>query len=861
MLYSIKKIQEILNAQSSLGAHLTADLVGEKFVSYLVFDSRRLTFADQSLFFALTGQRLNGHSYLRDAYEKGIRFFVVSASNSAFLTPFPDAVFLYVPDVLKSLQTLAHYHRRQFPALKVVGITGSNGKTMVKEWLFQLLNPDFSIVRSPKSYNSQVGVPLSVWGIEPRHNLAIFEAGVSLRGEMAKLAPLIQPEIGIFTLLGTAHSEGFSNDAEKLREKLQLFNTCKTLIYSSDDAPTRQGIQDFFKENKTLEHRTWSFKNAPADLQIHETLPHVQTAGVTLNGRFRGRPVTFDLPFSDTISANNACACWLALQVLGIPDADIAARMHALEPVEMRLELKTAVNGSLLVNDAYNTDLTSLALALDFMVQQSGHLSRTLILSDILQSGQAADVLYQKVAELVLQKKVQRFIGIGSGVATMAAIFAKTRFENENEAPDFQFFANTDAFLTQIKNTDFKSEIILLKGARAFEFERIAQRLVQKAHKTVLEINLDALLHNLRIFTRLLQSSRKDAGTTKIMAMVKARAYGNGSDEVARLLAFHKVEYLAVAYTDEGIELRQAGISLPIMVMNPNESSFDALCRYQLEPEIYSLRLLGEWVYFIQNLRKRNAMPEATRLKIHLKFDTGMHRLGFESVDIQGIIKILQEEAQAIEVASVFTHLVASEAAQHDGFTELQAARFNKMYAELVQGLGYQPMRHVLNSNGIGRFAQYQFEMVRLGIGLYGLAEEPELQAQLAVVQTLKATISQIRVLAPHETVGYGRRGVVTRESRIATLSIGYADGLPRAAGNGQFSVGLHGKKAPIVGSVCMDMTMVDVTDIPEAREGDSVEIFGAQVPVNALAAACQTIPYEIFTSISERVKRVYFQE
>ncbi|MDZ7876840.1 MAG: bifunctional UDP-N-acetylmuramoyl-tripeptide:D-alanyl-D-alanine ligase/alanine racemase [Saprospiraceae bacterium] len=866
-MYSILKIQDILAAEPLQLPNKTA------IIEHLLTDTRRVAFPETSLFFPLVGRFHDGHAFIATAYARGIRNFLVSknifSNNELLLTEFKDANFLKVDSILRGLQKLAAAHRRTFTDLEVVGITGSNGKTVVKEWLFQLLREDYNIVRSPKSYNSKTGVPLSVWQIKPDNNLALFEAGISTTNEMSVLAEIIEPTTGIFTMIGEAHNEGFAHVEEKIREKLKLFETCSTILFCADDARIARLIKKEFPKKNLL---SWSKENKKANLQLFD----YQRIGDKTFFRFSFKQALVStesssvvlLPFTDTASINNAATCILTLLTLKTDPSVIAQKIAKLEPIEMRLELKRGVNGSFVVNDAYNSDFTSLSLALDF-IAQNDQLSRTLILSDILQSGQNPTTLYRKVADLLVEKGITKLIGIGTEITAIQPFL--------NNTIAAQFFESTQLFLNQAKNADFQNQIILLKGARPFTFERIAERLSEKNHKTVLEINLNALTHNLSVFKNILRGemdvretlevSRTFASSSnfklqtsnlpKIMAMVKASAYGNGSDEVARLLAYNHVDYLAVAYADEGIELRQAGIRLPIMVMNPEEASFDALQRYDLEPEIYSLRVLEN---FVKSLKIRPDTEWVAVSKIHLKLDTGMHRLGFESNDIQRVIQILKDNPN-IQVAAVFTHLAASEAALHDGFTHLQVERFSKMYAQIEAGIGYKPMRHVLNSSGIVRFPEYRFDMVRLGIGLYGVDSSAEIQQQLQVVQTLKATISQIKHLPKTETIGYSRRGKLERDSIIATISIGYADGLLRGAGNGRFSVGIHGHRAPIVGGVCMDMTMIDITDITNVIEGDEVEIFGEHVPVQDLANALQTIPYEVFTGISDRVKRVYFQE
>jgi Alr-MurF fusion protein len=834
MTYSIAKVKEAISGViQTLSPVQFLKFGNKRFINieHVLIDSRKLVFPETTLFFALKGKRHNGHLFIKELYEKGVRSFVIT--EEVDVKKYPDAFFFQVPDVLRGLQDLAAFHRKQYPDLKVIGITGSNGKTIIKEWLYQLLKDDFNIVRSPKSYNSQLGVPLSILLIRPEHTLAIIEAGISNKNEMEHLERVIQPNWGVFTVLGDAHAEGFEgSNQKKMIEKALLFNHATKLFFNADNAIVVNAMSRF----SLKKHRIWSTRLDTAQLKIVKT-EKIDGKYTKITASNRESTQEIEIPFTDKASIDNACLCWLILQQMNYTPDVIAKRMKTLEPVEMRLELKAGINGCLVVNDAYNADLTSLQIGLDFINQQSRQLGKTVILSDFLQSGQSAEVLFQKIGDLMLEKGVSKIIGIGDNVKVL----------NNGKFPNATFFKTTDAFLEALNNADFNNEIILLKGARTYEFERIAERLAMKAHKTVLEINLNALVHNLQVFSKALKPN------VKMMAMVKASAYGQGSDEVARLLEFHNVDYLAVAYADEGIDLRNKGVKMPIMVMNPEEASFDAMKRFDLEPEIYSLKLLNQYVDFTKGFAE-------TTFKIHLKLDTGMHRLGFEKADIQQVIGILKQNKN-IEIVSIFTHLAASEAKQHDDFTKQQVELFTAIFSEITEGVGYKPMRHILNSSGILRHPQYQFEMVRLGIGLYGIDGSGDFQDKLQIVQTLKAAISQIKNVPHDETVGYSRKGTLERDSRIATLSIGYADGLLRGAGNGRFSVLLHGKRAPTVGNICMDMTMVDVTDIPEANEGDEVEIFGTNIPNQELAAALDTIPYEIFTNISERVKRVYFQE
>lgn len=841
---TISDIQQILHARWLQKTDGTA------LVEQLLLDSRHYPAPPKALFFALVGARHDGHEFLSEAWQAGVRNFVVSRPGG--LPDLPGSNVLGVGDTLAALQALAAWQRRQ-SACPVVGITGSNGKTIVKEWLYQLLRPDFAIVRSPKSYNSQVGVPLSVWQMQPRHTLALFEAGISRPGEMARLAEIIRPDFGIFTNLGPAHREGFADDAEKVREKMRLFETAGTLVVCADHEKIAAAAAEWEKARPGRKVFSWSKEGRAADLQIVEiqSLPN----GARLRGHFQTSSIvsrqssnlpdgsqiinqsSVQIPFSDPASMENAIHCWGLLHLLGVPPARIRARMKKLEPVEMRLELKAGINRCVLINDAYNNDLASLRIALQFANQQArGARPLTLVLSDILQSGETAKNLYKKVAATLREQNVGALIGIGPAIPALRA-HLPAEF-------DSTFYPDTTAFLQNLARHDFHDALILLKGARPFAFERIARRLEQKAHKTVLEVNLGALVHNLNVYNQLLRPG------TKMLAMVKAAGYGSGGAEIAKLLEFHKVDYLGVAYADEGIELRQAGVRLPILVLNPEASGFDAIFRHRLEPEIYSLAQLDDLIRF--------AGRDKT-LSVHVKLDTGMHRLGFEAADLPALLERLGAYPN-LRVQSVFSHLAASDAPSHDDFTRQQAAAFSGMFDKIRADLGYAPIRHIVNTGGIARFPEFHFDMVRLGIGLYGI-DSSGLQEQLRIVNTLKATISQIKTVAPGETVGYNRNGPVRRRSRIATISLGYADGFLRLAGNGRYAVSIHNQPAPTIGNVCMDMTMVDVTGIPAAREGDEVEVFGEKQPVQQLAAALQTIPYEVFTNISERVKRVYWQE
>lgn len=840
---NIADIQTILNAQGLQMANPDAQ------IEHLLLDSRQTAIPAGALFFALPGKRHDGHHYIADLYKAGVRHFIVSQHLD--IQSYINADILLVSDTLLALQQLAAHHRAQFQ-IPIIGITGSNGKTIIKEWLSALFTPDYDLVRSPKSYNSQTGVPLSVWQLQSRHTLGIFEAGISLPGEMARLEPVIRPKIGIFTNIGPAHREGFASKADKVAEKMRLFAHTNTLIYCRDHEKIDQAALDWQREQPGRRLLSWSRNGLDAPLQIEQET-HLPGGNTQLQAKYTQKDaaaehLSIEIPFSDAASIENAIHCWAAALLLGVPAADLADRMLHLEPVAMRLELKAGMHRCIIINDAYNNDTASLRIALQFAAQQTRSGPLTLILSDILQSGQKPLQLYEKVARIAAENGVHRLIGIGSEVVLLKQLLPA--------AIESAFFADTDAFLEQYPIQDFQDERILLKGARVFAFERIAARLEQKAHKTVMEINLSALVHNLQVFNRLL------APGVKTMAMVKAAGYGSGSAEIAKLLEFHKVDYLGVAYTDEGIELREAGVNLPVLVLNPEYSGFDALFRFRLEPEVYSLSLLDDLIRYAQKERYALTRTAATEpiLPIHLKLDTGMHRLGFVADDLALLTQKLLANP-FLRVQSVFSHLSATDAPQHDAFTHQQAAAFLSMYDRIQQALGYAPLRHICNTSGIARFPEYHFDMVRLGIGLYGTGT-PTLQGQLQTVNTLKATISQIKAIPVGDTVGYNRNsGILHQPVRIATISIGYADGFLRLAGNGRYAVAIRNKMASTIGNVCMDMTMVDVTHIPEAREGDTVTIFGENPDVQALATCLQTIPYEVLTNISERVKRVYLQE
>jgi len=800
-------------------------------ILHLLTDSRTLVSPHGTLFFAIPTKRNSGCRYIDGLYQAGVRQFVVPADCDLDL---PEANIWRVDDVLAALQRLAAHHRAQF-SYPVVGITGSNGKTIVKDWIVQLLSPDRRLVSSPKSYNSQIGVPLSVWQMEAGHEMAVFEAGISETGEMARLQKIIQPTIGIFTNVGQAHDENFLTRQQKVAEKLQLFTHCEVLIYSTDHKDIHSVLSDI-ESFRHINRFTWG---TSADNAVRLLSATVGDRSTTLSIAHADDTFSVVIPFVDRASQQNVMHCITLMLYLGYSPADITARCAKLTPVEMRLEMNEGINNCLLINDSYSLDLNSLSIALDFLQHEHQHFNKTLIISDFLQTGVPDSELYTQVAQLIAQRGITRLIGVGPALCHNKSCFADV---------EALFYPSTEQMLHDCDFNRFQNEAILLKGARMFEFEKVAKLLQRKSHETIMEVNLDAMIHNLNFYR-----SRINPGT-KLMAMVKASSYGAGKVEVASALQFNHVDYLTVAYADEGVELRRNGIHLPIMVMNPEEASFDDIVKYRLEPDIYSFRILE---LFSQRVRLYGE-----RMAIHVEFDTGMHRLGFSGDDIPALAERLNALKDVLQVRSIFSHLACSEDAAMDDFTRGQISRFRTWSDSLDAAIDHtEPiLHHILNSSGITRFPEAQMDMVRLGIGLYGVAPEPAVQAQLRQVSRLVTRISQIKAIPAGDSVGYNRRWIAERPSRIAIVPIGYADGLSRHLGYGHGRVSILGHEAPIIGSICMDMCFVDVTDIACA-EGDPAVLFGEGDLLQRNADAAGTIPYEMLTAVSPRVKRVYFQE
>lgn len=822
MAYTIAQISTILHADAHILTPTTR-------IDQLLTDSRKLSFPETSLFFALETSLRSGHDFITELYENGVRNFVVSNSKKVQESIEATSNILYVSDTLDALQTLAKNHREQFH-FPIVGITGSNGKTIVKEWLQQLLSLDWNIVRTPRSFNSQIGVPLSIWEIKDGDNLGIFEAGISQPGEMDRLQQIIQPTIGILTNIGAAHDEGFKNRAEKLQEKMRFFKDCKTIILPSQYIKDLNlNALDAFPKEALF---TWG-SNVEDSLQIKHI--DISETSTTITALYQSQEHKTTIPFTDAASIENSISCWCLMFLFNMEDNVISQRMSALRPVDMRLQIVPALNNCTLINDSYSFDINSFNIALSFLRQQK--IEQTVIISDLAYFDEGN---YKAIAELLKKNHIHRVITIGEIWQQQHALL-DGQFRRLNQFPDVQ------TFLDHIPTLNFNREAILLKGARKFSFERIARILADSVHQTRLEISIPALAHNLQLYRRFIKPE------TKIVAMVKAFAYGSGSIEVATMAQYYRVDFLAVAYADEGIALRNSGITLPIIVMNVDEEAFDVIVNYDLEPNIFSFKLYHAFHHFLLNQGLKN-------YPVHIKLDTGMHRLGFESEELPRLISLLTTN-NTQHVRSVFSHLVASEDPNEDTFTREQANLFLQGVVLLEKGLGYTFIRHIANTSAIVRFPEYQLDMVRLGIGLYGVDATHLIQDRLENVSTLITTIAQVHKIKSGETVGYNRKGKVYRDSTIATVRIGYADGLNRKLGNGNGFVFIKGMRAPFIGNICMDMAMIDITDVPNVYEGDSVEIFGSHIPVSEVAAAIGTISYEVLTSIGQRIKRVYIEE
>lgn len=828
-MYSIVEISDFI---PSAELHAQRQDLNSMIIKDLLIDSRKLLNPESTLFIAIRTNKNNGHSYVSELYSRGVRMFIVSEWFEKW-DSYSDSVFIKVEKTLEAFHTIVSKHRSQF-SYPVIGITGSNGKTIVKEWLNQLLSDKYRIVRSPKSYNSQVGVPLSVWQMNSDSDLAIFEAGISEVSEMENLQKIIKPDIGIFTNIGVAHDENFISLEQKVGEKLNLFMYAKKIIYCSDYHLITERVFKAGLQNK-MEIFTWGTKNEP-NLKIQSVTS--ENGHTQIDATYENQVLSIDIPFEDIASIENAIHCWAYMLLDGIPQEDIRCKISNLRRVAMRLEMKSGNNNCGIIDDTYTSDINSLRIALEFMGHQKNYQEHCVILSDMLQTGRNDEDLYSEISDMLESKGISFFIGIGKDLKRHSKLFKIKSV----------FFENTSDFLNHFDFSEFQNQLILIKGARPFHFERISRLLQFKNHQTVMEINMDALIHNFNYYKSQLSSG------TKIMAMVKAFSYGSGSSEIAQLLEFHHVDYLGVAYADEGVDLRRKGIELPIMVMHPELESFDKIIKYELEPEISSFKmfdLLEETL---------NTFDLEKNVNIHIKIDTGMHRLGFCKEDLPNILNRLDNLKSLVAVKSVFSHLAASEDPNEDDFTKQQIEKLSEAHQEIQSHFSYPIMKHILNSSGIVRFKNAQFDMVRLGIGLYGVSSTNVEKNELQNVCSLKTTISQIKTIKKGDTVGYGRSWKAEKETQMAILPIGYADGLNRRYGFGKGKVLVNGVFAPIIGAICMDMCMIDVNGI-QVSEGDEALIFGDEFTVTEMAKLLDTISYEVLTSISHRVKRIYLKE
>lgn len=813
-MYTIADISEIVAPQRSIiVAH-------ESIIQNLIYDTRKIMNAETGLFFALVNRR-DGHDFIMDAYSKGVRNFVLQNDLQQELV-LTDANILWVPDTFLALQAIAAFQRKKFKS-PVLGITGSNGKTIVKEWLFQLLSPEYKIYRSPKSYNSQLGVALSLWELNEQYNFAIIEAGISEVGEMARLEKMIKPTHGVLTNIGVAHREGFQSKEEKIDEKLKLFTDAEVLVYP------QKYLEHVYMPSQIYKF-AWGDEES-CQLEVY-SLKKEDNQSTLVSLCFSRQIFTVKIPFVDQASIENAISCIGVMITFGYDVKVIAERIATLQPMEMRLELKKGKQNSSIIDDSYSNDLVALQIALDFLKQQKQHLRKILILSDIPGVQVKDEKTFGKLKRLISESGLTELIFIGPVLGQLVSQFTLP----------ITNYADTKSFLEDLKHINYSDATILIKGARDYHFEQISKRLVAKSHDTTLEINLNALEHNLNVYRGLLPPG------VKLMAMVKAFSYGSGSFEIANLLQFNHVDYLTVAFTDEGVDLRNGGITLPIVVMSPDENAFDAIVQHRLEPEIYSFRILNSFIRYLKQ-------HDLKGFPVHIKVDTGMHRLGFMPEEIEALLAVLKNQ-EVIRVQSVFSHLASAGNVVDDKFTENQIQLLDEFTAQLKQELGYSFIRHIAATSGIALWPSAYFDMVRLGIGLYGIDLERE-DLPVKEVSVLKTNVTQIKQLSATETIGYNRAGVIHRPSRIATIKIGYADGYDRRFGNGVGKMSINGQIVATVGNICMDMCMLDVTDI-EVNEEDEVIVYP---DIKEAALAIGTIPYELLVNISQRVKRVYFYE
>lgn len=814
MIYTVKELAEIT------GSKLHGD--GEISIKKIAFDSRIIYSATDTAFLAINTPKNSGEKYIESAREKGIKVIIAEK----IVSDFSDLTWILCDNTTHFLQKLAKYHREKHPHLQRIGITGSNGKTVVKEWLYQSLWDYKKTVKSPKSYNSQIGLPLSLLEIESRDEIGLFEVGISKPGEMQVLEEILHPEIGIFTHMGSAHLSNFKGEKELIEEKLKLFKQANVVIYNADHPLVREKMESLNLE-KTLISFGFSEQN---DFRIVGDWRNLKEP-IALS--YQGKTAHFPAQQRDNATLSNVLCLFATLNCLGFSEEQIIEKINALRSVEMRLESVNGQRDNLIINDSFNLDLDSLITAYQF-INEYKKPARSLVLTDFVE-GNNLESLYPLVARLTNEQNFRSVFLVGKEISGFSHLFKGDVFT----------FRSTDELIESPLLLKVENELILLKGARKFEIERIKNLLELQKHDTTLEVNLNAILHNINVHKSLLKPE------TKMMAMVKAYAYGLGGYEIAEFLQHHHIDYLGVAYADEGMDLRKKGITTPIMVMNPEQHSYATLIEYNLEPEIYSLRVLE---LFVKELELSGRHPE---YPIHIKLETGMHRLGFKSTEIPELIEALR--SLPVKVQSVFSHLSTSDVPEEKAYVHSQAEAFNEMSEQLQVGLGYPFLRHLLNSSGITSFPEYQYDMTRIGIGMVGISSDEKVKESLQSAVRFITVISQISEIDKGDSVGYGRNFKADQPTRIATLPVGYADGIPRLIGRGVGHVSIRGHKVPIVGNVCMDMLMVDIGDL-ECKEGDPVILFNSSPSLEEFASYCQTIPYEVLTSISRRVKRIYIK-
>ena len=815
MNYTTKQIAEITQSQ----------LIGDKnlHVQHIAFDSRNIYSVIKTAFIAINTTTNTGEKYIPQAIEKGIKIII----SENFYSEYEGITWIIVEDSVKFLQDLAKYHVEKNTQLNTIGITGSNGKTIVKEWLYQCLWNEMPTVKSPKSFNSQIGLPLSLLQISNKHQLGIFEVGISKPSEMAVLEDIFSPKIGILTHIGTAHSSNFKNEEQLIEEKILLFKNSETILFNGDNVLVYTIIKDIYPDKKLI---SFGLENRN-DVKIISNPENLQEE---IKVQYFSEEFSFPANQRDEATLTNALALVCVMKELGFSNEKIVDKINALKAVEMRLESVNGIHNNLIINDSFNLDLDSLIIAFQF-IKQYNKPEKTLILTDIIDVKEDEFSLYNKVADLTNEQNFSQVFLVGTQIS---------RFQEKFKAKTYSF-KKTKELIESQQLEQLENQLILLKGARIFEIEKVKQLLELQKHDTVLEINLNAILHNINVHKALLKPE------TKICAMVKAYSYGLGGYEIAEFLQHHHIDYLGVAYADEGVDLRKNGITTPILVMNPEQGSYDIIIDYNLEPEIYSLRVLELFTTQLQLKGIQRKYP------IHLKIETGMHRLGFKENEIEELLEILKK--YNVKVASIFSHLSSSDIPEEREYTMYQIETFKRISEKIISGLDYRPLRHILNSSGITNYTDYQFDMVRIGIGMIGISPTPEIKSQLQNAVTFKTVISQISEVKKGDSIGYSRKYKAEKDTRIATIPVGYADGIPRLIGNKNGFVSIHKQKVPIVGNICMDMLMVDLEKLP-AKDGDKVIIFNENPSLEEFSKYCKTIPYEVLTSISRRVKRIYIK-